>query len=100
MYFILHAFPYILFFFHCTNRYGLPTMCGHFDSTDSVPAVIFWQEDTNRKFEHYIRVLNVALEHEVGDQGEMIFEMNLKEWLGDKNVASGEHWGPCKGMED
>lgn len=54
----------------------------------------------NRKFEHYIRVLNVALEHEVGDQGKMIFEMNLKEWLGDKNVASGEHWGPCKGMED
>lgn len=33
-------------------------------------------------------------------QGEMIFEMNLKEWLGDKNVASGEHWGTCKGMED
>lgn len=40
----------------------------------------------NRKFQHYIRVLNVALEHEVGDQGEMIFEMNFKEWLGDKNV--------------
>lgn len=82
--------------------YGRPTtVCWHRDSTDSAPGVTFWWDHTNKQ---NIAILlykraEGSIWYEVGDQGEMILEMNLKDWIGDKVWEHGEHWGTCKGTE-